>query len=203
MNYTPSMRKDIYVDEIISDGYESNTFVVSTDTSAIIFDAGAKVEDISERLGGKKVLSIFITHSHFDHILHLDDYISQYNVPVYISSEGASRLKDETKNLSTMFLNMPIIVGNSAEIICPNDDECINIGDIEVHCISTTGHSDCSMTYVVNDKYAFVGDVLFRDGIGRYDFFDGNYGKLFNSIKRIKRLNVEKYFSGHGISFEK
>jgi hypothetical protein len=55
---------------------------------------------------------------------------------------------------------------------------------------------------VVGDS-AIVGDVIFENAIGRYDLFDGDYGKLFNSIKKIKRLPVTRYFSGHGNSFKK
>ena len=197
------MKRELEIEEIISYGYESNTFVVKSESGAILFDAGATVNDIDAVLEGSKVLAVFITHSHFDHILRLDDYSSRYNVPVYISKIGIERLFDAEKNLSTLFLDTPIIVQSRDDIVALEDGEKIEIGDITIRCISAKGHSDCSMVYVVNERYAVVGDVLFENGIGRYDFYDGDYGKLFSSIKMTKRLSVEKYYPGHGESFEK
>jgi glyoxylase-like metal-dependent hydrolase (beta-lactamase superfamily II) len=193
------MNKDLRIREIRSHNFESNTYVVIGDT-AIIFDAGAKVEDVENVLDGKVPKALFITHSHFDHILHIDDYVEKYNMPVYISTHGIDRLYNENLNLSASILGKVVKVGKGAELKVVEDN--IRIGDVDIKCISTPGHSDCSTTYVVGG-YAIVGDVIFENAIGRYDLFDGDYGKLFNSIKVIKRLNVKRYFPGHGDSFEK
>jgi glyoxylase-like metal-dependent hydrolase (beta-lactamase superfamily II) len=121
-------------------------------------------------------------------------------MPIYISTHGIDRLYNENLNLSASILGKVVKVGKGAELKVVEDN--IRIGDVDIKCISTPGHSDCSTTYVVGD-YAIVGDVIFENAIGRYDLFDGDYGKLFNSIKVIKRLNVKRYFPGHGDSFEK
>ena len=198
--YTANMNKDLVIKEIISNSFESNTYVIINGDTAIIFDAGAKVEDVNKVLGDAIPKALFITHSHFDHILYIDDYVNKYNIPVYISSFGIDRLYNENLNLSASILGKSIKVGNDAELIAVEDN--ISIGGVYIKCISTPGHSDCSTTYVVGD-YAIVGDVLFENGIGRYDLFDGDYGKLFNSIKTIKRLDIKRCFPGHGNSFEK
>lgn len=195
------MSKDLKVIEIKSVGYESNTFAVICKGKAVVFDAGARVEDLDIALNGITPSALFITHSHFDHILNIDDYVTKYNIPVYISSYGVDRLTDENLNLSKSIMGQNIRVGANAKIFQINE-EIIDIDGIQVQCIHTPGHSDCSTTYVVGEN-AIVGDVLFENGIGRYDLFDGDYGKLFGSIKKIKRLLVAKYFSGHGNSFGK
>lgn len=198
--YTANMNKDLVIKEIISNSFESNTYVIINGDTAIIFDAGAKVEDVNKVLGDAIPKALFITHSHFDHILYIDEYVNKYNIPVYISSFGIDRLYNENLNLSASILGKSIKVGNDAELMAVEDN--ISIDGVCIKCISTPGHSDCSTTYVVGD-YAIVGDVLFENGIGRYDLFDGDYGKLFNSIKTIKRLDIKRCFPGHGNSFEK
>ena len=160
------------------------------------------IEELENILGDTKPNALFITHSHFDHILRVDDYVSQYNIPVYISKYGIDRLGNENLNLSASIMGQILRVGNDANIIEINDGDNITVGDICINCIHTPGHSDCSITYVVGDS-AIVGDVIFENAIGRYDLFDGDYGKLFNSIKKIKRLPVTRYFSGHGNPFKK
>jgi len=43
------------------------------------------------------------------------------------------------------------------------------------------------------------GDVLFKNGMGRYDLWGGDYGTLMNSIDQLLQLPEETVvLSGHG-----
>ena len=74
----------------------------------------------------------------------------------------------------------------------------------------TPGHSPGSISfYCAASKFVIVGDVLFLNSIGRYDFPDSNLDDLMHSIKE-KLFNLPEdtvVYSGHGpetsIGFEK
>tara|TARA_B100001123_G_C14402225_1_gene667230 strand:- start:49 stop:507 length:459 start_codon:yes stop_codon:yes gene_type:complete len=68
------------------------------------------------------------------------------------------------------------------------DNEKINIEDIELKAIYTPGHTDCSYSYLMNDR-VFTGDTLLINGTGRTDFQNGSsfdaYDSLFNKLLRL------------------
>ena len=65
------MKENVILNEIISNSFASNTYVVSNDKVAYIFDAGASLEKVIDVVKNKEVLGVFITHAHFDHILNV------------------------------------------------------------------------------------------------------------------------------------
>ena len=76
------------------------------------------------------------------------------------------------------------------------------IGDFKFNVIYTPGHKDdCISIYFVDDKMMFVGDFIFRDGIGRMDLLGGNINDMINSINKIKRYDRDIIvYPGHGDS---
>ena len=68
------------------------------------------------------------------------------------------------------------------------DDEKINIENIEFRAIYTPGHTDCSYSYLMNDR-VFTGDTLLINGTGRTDFQSGSpldaYDSLFNKLLKL------------------
>lgn len=61
---------------------EENCYVISIDCNVLIIDPGDSYEKIVNEIGDKKVLSILITHYHFDHVGALEDILRVYDVPV-------------------------------------------------------------------------------------------------------------------------
>ena len=68
------------------------------------------------------------------------------------------------------------------------DNEKIIIEDIELTSIYTPGHTDCSYSFLMNDR-VFTGDTLLINGTGRTDFQNGNshdaYYSLFNKLLKL------------------
>ena len=54
--------------------------------------------------------------------------------------------------------------------------------------MSTPGHTDCSYSYLMNDR-VFTGDTLLINGTGRTDFQNGNarqqYDSIFNKLLKL------------------
>jgi glyoxylase-like metal-dependent hydrolase (beta-lactamase superfamily II) len=68
----------------------------------------------------------------------------------------------------------------------------IDLGALEIRVIETPGHTNDSVTYLVEDA-AFIGDTLFAPSFGtaRCDFPGGDAGQLYDSISKIYRLPGE------------
>ncbi|MDM7859307.1 MBL fold metallo-hydrolase [Alteromonas sp. ASW11-36] len=69
------------------------------------------------------------------------------------------------------------------------DNETFSLGNSEVSVIATPGHTNDSVTYLIEGN-AFVGDTLFMPdgGTARCDFPGGSAEVLFASIERLHRL---------------
>ena len=61
------------------------------------------------------------------------------------------------------------------------DEENINIESIELKAIYTPGHTDCSYSYLMNDR-VFTGDTLLINGTGRTDFQNGSAHQAYDSL---------------------
>ena len=64
----------------------------------------------------------------------------------------------------------------------------VNVENIELKAIYTPGHTDCSYSYLMNDR-VFTGDTLLINGTGRTDFQNGSsydaYDSLFNKLLKL------------------
>ena len=68
------------------------------------------------------------------------------------------------------------------------DNEKIKIENIELTSMYTPGHTDCSYSFLMNDRI-FTGDTLLINSTGRTDFQNGNshdaYNSLFDKILKL------------------
>ena len=68
------------------------------------------------------------------------------------------------------------------------DNDKVNIENIELITMYTPGHTDCSYSFLMNDRI-FTGDTLLINGTGRTDFQNGSardqYDSLFNKILKL------------------
>lgn len=76
-----------------------------------------------------------------------------------------------------------------------------NIGEFSFEVIYTPGHTDDSIViYFKDENVMFVGDFIFKDGVGRTDL-GGNYYDLVSSIKKIAKYDKDiVLYPGHGDS---
>ena len=113
-----------------------------------------------------KLVKVIDTHIHADHI------------------SGMKELREQTNCVNIMGEKSPSEVVN----INVKDNEKIKIENIELTSIYTPGHTDCSYSFLMNDRI-FTGDTLLIDGTGRTDFQNGNpieqYYSLFERILNL------------------
>ena len=151
-----------------------------------IIDAGFEEKSIKEYLTKHKLIPkvIIITHGHRDHTAVAPSLARYYHIPIIISSKTGRFRADKIKKVE-------------------NGDE-ISLGKLQLVIKHAPGHSKDSIIVIdYENKLIFVGDVLFKSGVGRTDFMGGSHQLLMDSIKKviIEDLSISDDFlilPGHG-----
>lgn len=183
-------------------GDECNTYIVENDESAVIIDCGARL-GVVRKYVTKKVACILLTHGHFDHIYELENYINEFNCPVYGGKGVSYKLLNGERNLSYSYGKRYVEFGEKVlKSVSEIGEQVLNIGGFNIECITLKGHSECGMGYIIEGNL-FCGDTLFYNCVGRYDLYDSSFSALRNSLKKINKLEgIVACFPGHGKDFE-
>ncbi|HQP11011.1 MAG TPA: MBL fold metallo-hydrolase [Candidatus Omnitrophota bacterium] len=128
-----------------------------------------------------KITAVILTHGHMDHVNGLDEILSRHDVPAYISKHEAGFYKPKHKN-----------------IIEVEDREIIKIGNIEIECLWTPGHTPGGQC-LKHKNILITGDTLFIDGCGRCDLPGGNPKTMYNTLYDIilKLPDETVLYTGH------
>ena len=147
------------------------TYIIASDKGreALIIDP--VIENTEEYLKvlkelDLKLVKVIDTHIHADHVTGLSE-LSKRTRCVKIMGEQS---KSEVIDLRV------------------KDDDKIEIDKIQLKTIYTPGHTDCSYSFLMNDR-VFTGDTLLINGTGRTDFQNGSaktqYNSLFNKLLKL------------------
>ena len=113
-----------------------------------------------------KLVKVIDTHIHADHITGLNELNKRTNCIRIMGEKSKSEVVD----------------------VRLKDNEKIKVESIELETIYTPGHTDCSYSYLMNDR-VFTGDTLLINGTGRTDFQSGSsydaYDSLFNKLLKL------------------
>ena len=185
------------VKRYISNLFDANCYLVSDGINAIIIDPCVSYEQIFKKNENSKLVAVFITHGHFDHILKLETYLKLEGIKFFLHKRCYDKLIDPKKNLS-IYLEKEIkfeIPANQLEFV--NENTTLNLLSSPISVIETPGHSDCSILIAIEDNL-FTGDTLFKGAIGRTDLYSANLSKMNESLNKIKQLKTNyRVFPGH------
>ena len=113
-----------------------------------------------------KLVKVIDTHIHADHISALNELNKRTNCIRVMGEKSKSEVID----------------------LRIKDGEKINVEEVELQAIYTPGHTDCSYSFLMNDR-VFTGDTLLINGSGRTDFQNGNaydaYDSIFNKLLKL------------------
>ena len=188
---------------------DENTYIVYDENGiGFVIDPGNSHEEIIKFCQNSGIIidKIILTHCHYDHIEYLEQLRENTKADLICSKNCSKNIQNERINLSIYGLGKEI-KAKEAQIIL-NDNDKIKIGDMEVLCIYTPGHTNCSACFIVENN-VFSGDTLSLRNCGRWDLPTGDENTLINSIKeKLYTLNEEYIvYPGHGskttIGYEK
>lgn len=181
------------INRIITNIYDSNTFVIEKGDEVLIVDAGAELEKVKSFTINKKVVGILLTHGHYDHSAYCNEYAEEFSCPIF-AHEKAS---DTMKNKDAFYGDNGQKMEDFSRFQFTQQDCFLQIGGFNVQCITAEGHSPCCVCYKI-DNILFTGDVLFENGIGRTDLVGSNKKSMLSTLIKLDDINFDKVYSGHG-----
>lgn len=142
---------------------------------AVLIDPGWEADKIlaeSEK-HNVKIKNILCTHSHYDHT----------DVVPYIKKRTGAEVFIHKKEKPIMADALTNAVDNYLE-----KEQTLKFpGSIKLKVLHTPGHSAGGVSFYGDGK-VFTGDTLFVDYCGRADLPGANPVKLFESLKRLRKL---------------
>ena len=140
--------------------------------------------------------AILLTHAHFDHVMGIDGWVREFNIPVYLHEEEKQILEDPQLNLSGVFGTSYSY--NKVEGL--QDNQILEVAGFQFKVIHTPGHTVGGCCYYEETEGILIsGDTLFCRSVGRSDFPTGDGKTLVNSIKEAIKLSGLK--DGMTVSF--
>jgi len=168
---------------------------------AVVVDPGGDLAKIERAIAdcGVAVKKIWLTHGHVDHAAGAAELKERLGIPI----EGPHRADlFLLQNLAESGRGFGIA---GARNVTPDrwldqGDE-VSIDDLAFEVLHCPGHSPGSVVlFNAQQRFAMVGDVLFRGSVGRSDIPGGNHQTLIGSIKqKLLPLGDDVAFiCGHG-----
>ncbi len=173
---------DMEVHKVVVGPVDNNVFVIRCRHSgeAVLLDAANEHERLLELCQVLGVRTVLETHGHWDHIQAIPE-VRDAGYEVGVTAADAHMLPSYDYLLE--------------------DDSRIEVGRLQLHTITTPGHTPGSICFKVVDKpLLFSGDTLFPGGPGATKFEGGDFTTIIDSIdQRLFTLEADTIvLPGHG-----
>lgn len=205
---------------------QANCYILEKDGECLIIDPSDIANFILEHVERRRlsITGLIATHGHFDHIMAVGEIqvsmkaLNAQSLPLFIHKDDVFLLKRLVETAKHFLGYEPGVIPVQSTTNLKSGKQ--KIGNFYFEVIHTPGHTPGScclyfpasapdVTKAMSGKKAtageersgilFTGDLLFKEGIGRYDFSYSNKEDLMKSLKTIIKLPEETVvYSGHG-----
>jgi glyoxylase-like metal-dependent hydrolase (beta-lactamase superfamily II) len=168
---------------------------------AVVIDPGGDLDRVRAAIAESKakVETIWLTHGHIDHAGGATELKESLGVPIVGPHVDDKFLLDMAAGSGLKFGIF------NARNVAPdrwlNEGDKVEVGELSFDILHCPGHSPGSVAYANRaEKFAIVGDVLFRGSVGRTDLPRADHATLLASIRnKLLPLGDDMAFiCGHG-----
>ena len=185
---------------VMNSGFTTNTYIITdeeTGATAVV-DPSLPEESLIEKLSGKDVQYVLLTHGHFDHTCGVKLVKEKTGAKVVIHKDDDEMLHDVTKNefkINCKGYEFPEV---DADVLAEDGTELM-LGNTKITVMHTPGHTMGGVCYLFKeDLVMFSGDTLFKLCAGRTDLYGGNGRQELRSLSNIGELEGNyKVYPGH------
>lgn len=202
--------KNVYRIQELDYKEHCNCYLIVGDQKCLLIDVGIGLIDFFSSFNyliKNKELVVVITHFHFDHFGGMFQFdkvfaneISLKNKDTglkYFDKKDFTSLEFYHKVKNNLLINENKILINESKIKNIADEEIIDLGDIKLQVIYTSGHDSSSISlFDFNNKILFSGDLIYNGEL-YYHFDDSNIDDYLESLNRIITLKPLVICGGH------
>lgn len=166
---------------------DNNVWIVGDDAEVIVIDPAHDAAAVSAAVAGRRTVAVLLTHGHDDHIRAARETAELLQAPLQLNA--ADRMLWDAVYPDT---------APDAEI---SDGDIFSVAGVELHAVSTPGHTPGSTCFVAPALGAvFTGDTLFNGGPGAtgrsYSDFPTIIASISESLLTLPEETV--VYTGHG-----
>jgi glyoxylase-like metal-dependent hydrolase (beta-lactamase superfamily II) len=193
----------------------NNPLIITKDSCNIIIDTGRKSswksisEKLDKMLGENSLNAVILTHAHYDHVENTKAIKEKYNAKIIIhKSEAVYLQKGESSPLPAWKYSMGERINQLEEYkkyyppvepdILINDYLDLGEYGVNAYVINTPGHTMGSITIVINDEVAVIGDATVKVTKKPFEKKLKKISKeAMDSWEKLIRLNCKYYITSH------
>ncbi len=174
--------------------FSCNTYLLIENGHGVLIDPGFFNHELALKLKSLSSLdAILLTHKHFDHIRGLDIISKMFpETKIYSYLTKDKFLLDTRINCSYYMTPDNLVFFNNLKINNLSDGD-FSVDDFKFKIYHTPGHTSDSVIILIADNI-FVGDLVFRQGIGRCDLPTSSKIDMELSLKLFKKIITGRHF---------
>jgi glyoxylase-like metal-dependent hydrolase (beta-lactamase superfamily II) len=185
------------IEKVVTDGtftldggtwdVQNNVWLLGDDDEVVIIDAAHDPDAILDKVGGRRVGAILLTHGHNDHINAAPDLAKRTGATIWLHPADAA-LWGMTHSSSQP----------GAEL---HGGQVLTVAGVDIQVLHTPGHSPGAVCFSVPELgTVFTGDTLFAGGPGATGRSFSDFPTIIDSVSRklLTLPDATVVHTGHG-----